>query len=305
MNYIIGIDGGGTKTVGLLADGTEKIVARVESGPSNYHVVGAEETKQVLETLISELLTGVNAAVEDCAVVCLGMAGLGRPADREVIGQICDELGIRQRRILTHDAQIALIGGAGTREGVIVISGTGSIVYGLNAQGEEARAGGWGHILGDEGSGYDIALRGLRAVVRASDARSAPTELTGLMLETIGLQHPNDLIRWVHNASKDEVAGLATQVFVAADLGDSVAQQLLRHAADELALAAKVVIDRLRFNQPFNIVLSGGIFTHQQSFVEQLDGLLKATTLYADVTLPQNEPAYGAVLLGGSQVFNP
>lgn len=305
MNYIIGIDGGGTKTVGLLADGTEKIVARVESGPSNYHVVGAAKTKQVLGDLISELLTGVNAALEDCVAVCLGMAGLGRPVDREVIGQLCAELGIRQKCILTHDAQIALIGGAGTREGVIVISGTGSIVYGINAHGAEARAGGWGHILGDEGSGYDIALRGLRAVVRASDARSARTELTGLMLEAIGLQHPNDLIRWVHNASKDEVAGLATQVFVAASLGDSVAQQILRQAADELALASKVVIDRLGFNQPFNIVLSGGIFTHQQSFVEQLEGLLRATTLHADVTLPQNEPAYGAVLLGRSQVLNP
>ena len=304
MDYIIGIDGGGTKTVGLLADETEKIVARVESGPSNYHVVGAAKTKQVLESVISQLLIGVNRTLEDCPAICLGMAGLGRPADREVIGQICDELGIRKKRVLTHDAQIALIGGTGKREGVIVISGTGSIVYGINAKGEEARAGGWGHILGDEGSGYDIAVRGLRVVVRASDGRNAPTELTGPMLKAIGLKHPNDLIRWVHSASKDEVAELAAQVFVAADSGDCVARQILHHAADELALAAKVVIDSLRFNQPFDIVLSGGVFTHQLTFVEQLEGLLKETAPHTDVTLPQNEPAYGAVLLGMSRFLN-
>ncbi len=308
--YIIGIDGGSTKTVGLLADLDRVIHAKGESGPSNYHVVGEAQTKRVLADLILQLLDGANTTLENCAGFCLGMAGLARPADQEVIGQICDEIGIGRSRILTHDAQIALVGGAGKLtegkshvaglEGIIVIAGTGSIVYGVNAEGSEARAGGWGHLLGDEGSGYDIALRGLRAVARAADGRGIPTQLTYLMLDEIGLKQPSDLIRWVYTASKDRVAGLARWVFIGRDAGDRVARQIVEYAADELTLAAKVVIDQLRFDNQFDVVFSGGIFAHQSGFVDLLRARLQAVAPKAQIGLAKHEPAYGAVLLAKS-----
>ena len=169
--YIIGIDGGGTKTTGILATATGQPLAQVQSGPANYHVVGEAKTQAVLEGIVAELYEKGDIPPTSAVRFCLGMAGLGRPADREVIGRICDELGIRQNRILTHDAHIALVGGTEKQEGVIVISGTGAIVYGINTDGREARASGWGYLLGDEGSGYDIAIKGLQAVVRAADGR--------------------------------------------------------------------------------------------------------------------------------------
>ena len=120
------------------------------------------------------------------------------------------ELGISEDRILTHDAHIALVGGAGKQEGVIIISGTGAIAYGINAHGKEARASGWGYLIGDEGSGYDIAIKGLQAVARAADGRDAPTELTDGILNRLGLNEPSDLIRWVYAESRRYYCALSS-----------------------------------------------------------------------------------------------
>ncbi len=225
MGYTIGIDGGGTKTTGILATETGEIVAKVQAGPSNYHVVGIEQTQSVLLEIITKLSAHIGDTSLQSISVCIGMAGLGREEDRIVIGQICDEIRINENRILTHDAHIALVGGTGKHAGVIVISGTGSIVYGINESGNEVRAGGWGCLLGDEGSGYDIALKGLQAITRAVDSRSRPTLLTDLILKKLELNAPNELIRWIHAASRDEIAQLSGSVFEAAEMSDEKAIQ--------------------------------------------------------------------------------
>ncbi len=296
----LGIDGGGTKTIGLLADQAGHILAKAEAGASNYHAVGEQQTKQVLSDVVSQLIAGANAALES-VTCCLGLAGVASPVDRKVIGRICDEIGLPENRILTHDARIALVGGAEELSGVIIIAGTGSIVYGTDTAGREAEAGGWGHLLGDEGSGYDIARRALQAVSRAADGRGVPTQLSALMLNALEFSHPRNLIPWMHSVGKDKVAQLAGEVFYAANENDSVAQGILDEAADELALAARVVIDKLGFHQPFNLVLSGGIFSHQPTFVASLRSRLRNITPHARVCLPKREPAYGAVLLGMSK----
>ena len=227
------------------------------------------------------------------------MAGLGRASDRKVIGQICDELGIRENRILTHDVShhIALVGGTGKQEGVIVISGTGAIVYGINVDGKEARASGWGYLLGDEGSGYDIAIKGLRAVARAADGRNRPTGLTDLLLNELELDEPNKLIRWVHAASRDTIAQLSEIVFDAAQAADTVAENIVDEAANELVCAAVSVIKQLEFVEPFDIVLSGGNLIHQSMFADKLRHRFARVQPEASVQLPKHEPAFGAVLL--------
>ena len=295
--YIIGIDGGGTKTVGILATATGQHLARLESGPANYHVVGEAKTQAVLNDIIGELYEKADVSSASSIGCCLGMAGLGRDADREVIGRICDELGICQNRILTHDAHIALVGGTGKREGVIVISGTGAIVYGINADGREARASGWGYLLGDEGSGYDIAIKGLQAVARAADGRDERTELTNQVLNRLELNEPSDLIRWVHAASRDTIAQLAEVVFDTARTADTVAECIVDKAADELVCAAVSVIEQLEFTEAFDIVLSGGNLIHQTMFADKLRHRFAKIQPEVSVQLPKYEPAYGAVLL--------
>ena len=295
--YIIGIDGGGTKTIGILATATGQPLAQVQSGPSNYHVVGETKTQAVLEGIIAELHEKGDIPPTSAVRLCLGMAGLGRPADREVIGKICDELGIYRHRILTHDAHIALVGGTEKQEGVIVISGTGAIVYGINTDGREARASGWGYLLGDEGSGYDIAIKGLQAVVRAADGRGDRTELTDQILNKLELNEPSELIRWTHTASRDTIAQLAEVVFDTAKTRDTVAERIVDKAADELVCAAVSVIKQLKFTELSDIVLSGGNLIHQTMFADKLRHRFASIQPEASVQLPKHEPAYGAVLL--------
>jgi N-acetylglucosamine kinase len=300
--YIIGIDGGGTKTVGILTTETGQHLAQVQSGPANYHVVGETQTQAVLESVVGELCEKAGVSRTSPIRFCLGMAGLGRAADQEVIGRICNELGVRENRILTHDAHIALIGGTENPEGVIIISGTGAIVYGIDADGREARASGWGYLLGDEGSGYDIAIRGLRAIARAADGRDDPTELTNRILNTLDLNEPNELIRWVHAASRDTIAHLAEIVFDTAQTEDSVAERIVDDAVAELVRAAGSVIGQLGFTESFDVVLSGGNLIHQPMFADKLRHGFAEIQPKASVLLPKHEPAYGAVLLAQTKL---
>lgn len=297
MDYVVGIDGGGTKTAGILASRTGEIVAKVQAGPSNYHVVGIEQTQEVLTEIISKLSTKVDNIPLKSFSFCIGMAGLGREDDKIVIGNICDEIGINVDRILTHDAHIALVGGVGKNAGVIVISGTGSIVYGINESGKEVRAGGWGYLLGDEGSGYDIALKGLQAIVRAADRREQPTLLTNLVLKKLQLNAPNELIRWTHATSRDEIAQLAGLVFEAAEKRDENALQIIDYALAALACAVETVTVQLDFAQQFDIVFSGGILQNQPLLADKLQTWIKKNIIGCDVVKPLHEPAYGAVLL--------
>ena len=300
--YIIGIDGGGTETVGILTTATGRCLAQVQSGPSNYHVVGEAKTQTVLKSVVKALCEKAGISPTSAIHCCLGMAGLGRAEDRKIIGRICDELGISENRILTHDAHIALVGGTAKQQGVIVISGTGAIVYGINADGKEARASGWGYLLGDEGSGYDIAIKGLRAIARAADGRGSPTELTNRMLNALELNAPDDLIRWVHAASRDAIAQLSKIVFDVARTRDGIAEQILDEAAAELVCATSSVIEQLEFDEMFDIVLSGGNLIHQPMFADKLRQAFARIAPSASVHLPKHAPAYGAVLLAQAKL---
>ena len=300
--YIIGIDGGGTETVGILTTETGQCLAQVQSGPSNYHVVGEAKTQAVLKSVVGELCEKAGIPSASAIRFCLGMAGLGRAEDKKVVGRICDELGISENRILTHDAHIALVGGTEKQHGIIVVSGTGAIVYGINADGKEARASGWGYLLGDEGSGYDIAIKGLRAVARAADGRGRVTGLTNRILNALELNEPSDLIRWVHAASRDAIAQLSKIVFDAARIADATAEQIIDEAVDELVCAASSVIEQLGFVAAFDIVLSGGNLIHQTMFADKLRRQLARIAPAASVLLPKHEPAYGAVLVAQAEL---
>ena len=300
--YIIGIDGGGTGTVGILTTETGRCLAQVQSGPSNYHVVGESKTQAVLKNVVGALCEKAGIPSTSAIHFCLGMAGLGRAEDRKIIGRICDELGIGENRILTHDAHIALVGGTEKQHGIIVISGTGAIVYGINAHGKEARASGWGYLLSDEGGGYDIAIKGLRAVARAADGRGRPTELTNRILSALELNAPSDLIRWVHAANRDAIAQLSKVVLDAARTTDATAEQILDEAAAELVCATSSVIEQLEFDEMFDIVLSGGNLIHQPMFADKLRQAFARIAPSASVHLPKHDPAYGAVLLAQAKL---
>lgn len=302
MDYIIGIDGGGTKTVGLLTTTEGEEIAKIKNGPSNYHVVGVETTYQVLNDIIKTLTSQIDRT-HDNLVICIGMAGLGREDDKKVINEICDKIEITTKRILTHDAHIALVGGIGKPEGIIVISGTGSIVYGIDSHGNEIRAGGWGYLIGDEGSGYDIAIKGLQAVAKAADYRQPSTILTELYLTQLNLEDPKQLIRWVHTAERNEIAQLSGTVFEGMENGDRTAIGIIETATNELVCAVESVIRQATFRDTINIVLNGGNLIHQKVFSDNLENKLYEKIDNITVMFPKYDPVDGATLLAKSYFY--
>lgn len=301
MHYYMGIDGGGTKTVCLLSEENGIIVGHGVAGPSNYHVVGIEQTQTSIHSCINEAIAQSGRQVSEIQGITIGMAGVDRPEDHRVIDSILNALDVRFCAITReNDAVIALAGATVARPGVVIMSGTGSICFGINQHGERGRAGGWGPILGDEGSGYDIGRQAMIAAVRFADGRGPSTTLKELLLDNLHLPRVESLIGRVYEQGlqRHEIARLARLVIIAADRGDFVAQDILIHAGEELATGAIAVIRKLNMeHDEFRICLTGGVFRAQGLMGEIVSRRLQVVAPQARVAMPRFEPVVGALLL--------
>ena len=297
MEHVIGIDAGGTKTVCLLADEHGQILARVRGEGANLQAVGELQVEKVLHTVMAQAI-GSRRIVP--VAICLGIAGVDRPNDAAVVTDIMQRIGLNSRIVIVNDALIALETGAPGQPGVVIISGTGSIAYGRNAGGEAARSGGWGYVLGDEGSGYWIGRAALRAVLRAADLRGPRTMLTQMLLDHFQVSHPQQLLHEVyhHHLKPSAIGALACSVQTAFSEGDEAAVGILRGAADELEGAALSVARRLDLTgEAFTFILSGGIFRAVPWLVQELSQRLPLAAPHSSTKLLDREPAEGAVTL--------
>ena len=296
---VLGLDGGGSNTVCVIVEEGGRVVSRAVAGPCNHQSISIQSARAALAEAVGFARRA--AGDPDLRAACLGMAGLDRDADLPLIQEMIAPLFEGVPLEIVHDADIALAAGTGGRKfGVAVIAGTGSIALGYNAAGIRVRAGGWGHILGDEGSGYDIALRGLNAATRASDGRGPATSLTEKLLATTGdgsLEELADRI-YLDGWTVGQTAALAPVVMAAAEAGDRVASEIVASAAHELALAAGVVIEALGLQEEiFPVILSGGIFASSQQIFEPVRQAVNELAPRAEVARPAHEPAYGAALM--------
>jgi N-acetylglucosamine kinase-like BadF-type ATPase len=295
--HVLGIDAGGTKTVCQLADEHGEVLAEARRGGANLQAVGELEVEKVLHDVMEEALG--DSEIRPTAI-CLGIAGVDRPDDARVMEQIMRRIGYKARVLIVNDALVALEAGAPGKPGVVLVAGTGSIAYGRNARNQSARAGGWGYVLGDEGSGYWIGRAALRAVLREADRRGPATQLTGLLLHYYGVPRAQDLIAQVYQGAlrPAAIASLAQCVQGAFNNGDAVAIGILRGAADYLESAALSVARRLdMIGGEFPFVLSGGIFRAVPWLDEELRRRLPLASPRAHVRLLTDEPAAGAVRL--------
>ena len=293
--HVLGVDAGGSKTVCLLADESGHVVAEARGPAAHLQTLGELEVEKVLHALIGEVLSQHG---ERPGVICLGMAGVDRPRDAATIREILGRIGERARLLIVNDALIALEAGLPGEPGIVVIAGTGSIAYGRNADEQAARAGGWGYVLGDEGSGYWLGRQALRAVVRADDRRGAPTLLTALLLAHFSITRPTDLVREIYEGGTrpSAIAALARHVQTAVEQGDSIAHQILDVGAAELAAAAGSVARRLSMSAP-TVVLAGGTFKAAPKLAELVVERLNVETPGLSVRHLEAEPASGAVRL--------
>jgi len=295
MNYILGVDGGGTKTLALLGDVDGNVLARGVSGASNYNAVGFEAACSALESAIHMACKEYPGEI---SALCLGLAGAGRKEDLERFQNWAVDKFPKTIVKVFNDAEILLMSDAPSGPALALICGTGSIVYGRTATGELLRAGGWGYLFGDEGSGYAIGLAALRAVMQAYDHRGSETLLSELVLERYGLSAPPELVPTIYGAEspRSELATLSDLVEQAAGRGDSVAIAILEEASRELARAIAAVYSKLG-TAPVPLAITGGTILHGRYLKLAFDRTCQTQGLTFTTVRYVAEPAEGALKL--------
>jgi N-acetylglucosamine kinase-like BadF-type ATPase len=267
----VGVDGGATRcrAIVLGADGRE--VGRAEGPAGIVTVRTAAAAAEIIAIVVRDAVRdaiGDAGAAPPVARLVAGLAGAGRPDARDAARSALEATGVAMAVEVRGDSEIALDDAFDSGAGILVVAGTGSMALGRAAHGRQARAGGWGVVLGDEGSGWWLGIQGLRAVARAADGRGPATILTGILLDALSLPDAAAMITRVDAASKGEIAALAPLVLRAAEDGDGLARQLADDAARELAAAALAVRRALDpWPEPPRVVGVGGLIAP--------DGLLR------------------------------
>ena len=299
--HVLGIDAGGSKTVALLARLDGQVVAEGRAGGANLRTHGELLVEKTLHEVIDQVLDG---RADRPVAVCLGIAGVDRDDDAATIRGVMRRLGFREHTVIVNDALIALVAGAREPVGLVIVAGTGSIAYGVNADAQAARSGGWGPVLADEGSGYWIGRSALVAVMRHADGRGPRTALTPMVLDRLNVSRPDELVNEIYEGAERRqlVATLGPLVAQAQAAGDAVAAEILKDAAAELVLAAASVISRLDMRgDVFPTFLSGGMFRSLPWLVAEVTARLGEVAPRTTVSLLAAEPATGAVALARAE----
>ncbi len=300
-SWVLGIDGGGTGTVALLADGTSgAILGRGEGGPSNIQGVGVEAALQSLDDAIDRAFATADRPRSTVAAVCLGLAGIDRQEGLDIIRGWAARVRLADKVLVANDATLLLAAGTPAGWGLAVIAGTGSIAFVKTPTGELGRCGGWGYLMGDEGSAYRIAVQGLRTACRAFDGIGPATSLTAGFVGAMNVNEPPDFIPAVYRGTWDRaaIAGLAPVVLEAAERGDSIAGQIVREEATELArTAAGAVRANGLPTTDLPVALAGGVITLNENYRRLfLQALADCGIASGSVELV-TDPALGAVVL--------
>lgn len=292
---LVGIDGGGSTVRVVVATLALDVIGQSEGGAANPSAIGREAAAATIQATLRAALDAAGVLPDRVASVGIGVAGAAASHSAAWLREVVSAVTSGALIVPSADYEIALVGALGRRRGVLVLAGTGSLAYGVNARGRSALAGGWGYLLGDEGSGYWLGLEGLRAVVRASDGRGPVTALTSLLLRELELPDARDLIPWLYRAETPRtsvIAQVAEHVLSAAEQSDTVARQLVDRAADELEQTARTVMRALNMRRPA-IAFAGGLLSADNP----LSAALVARLGLPARPVPRYSPVIGAVLL--------
>ena len=296
MTYFMGIDGGGSNLRVVITTHDLAICAQTFFGETvNPGTVGRDKSAQTIQSAIQQTLAQANILPDQIAGVGVGIAGASAAHSANWLQEVIAEVTPQATASLSSDTEIALVGAHGERCGVLILAGTGSVAYGVNAGGESLQVGGWGYLMDDEGSGYRIGMDALRGITRAGDGRGEETTLTHKILNHLNLQTPLQLIKWLYRSETPrtrDVAKLAPLVIECASNGDTVAYQIIQTASQELALLCSTVIRRLGMQSP-QIAFAGGLLQTPNLLNEQLCTLLNLP----QIPEPQYPPVIGAALL--------
>lgn len=300
---LLGIDGGGTSTIAWLADAAGNVVGRGQAGPSNMKTVGQTAARAAIDQSIALAFADAGLPPRKLEAACLGLAGFDRPPDREVLVGWSNEAQWAERLVFANDGELVIAAGTPEGWGLGVIAGTGSIAVGRTAAGASARAGGLGPLLGDEGSGYAVALEALRLVARrfdGRDSRPSPADaLTIRLCRALGIESPGQLVTVIYAPGTDRtrIAALAAEVAATAADDPEVERMILEPAGRELALAVAAVARSLGWDSgPVPLAMAGGFLLSTPAVAASLCNHLGRLGYQVSPT-PVPEPVLGAVLL--------
>jgi N-acetylglucosamine kinase-like BadF-type ATPase len=305
-DLLLGVDGGGTKTVAWLArrGAPDQAIGRGKSGPSNCRSVGISVATTNLDHAIAAAFDNADLVTVTVAAACLALAGADRSVEQQQIRSWAEDRNLASRLTISSDAVSVLYAASNEGVGIALIAGTGSLAFGRNAKGESARCGGWGGLFGDEGSGYQIALAALRAAAHAADGRGPQTTLLPSLLDHFKINDPSELIPVIYSEQTDRsaIAKLAPIVFAASESGDAAAAEIVDSAADELKEMVSVLATRLGLaGGPFALAVTGGVLLHQPTIVDKLRCRLTESGLDRVELTPVQEPAIGALAIAATQ----
>lgn len=257
MALFVGVDGGGTHTRAIVGDDVGRVLGRGDAGASNQATTGSASAGRAIQAAVCAALAQAGSGPGEIAAACLGLAGLDRPQDETAFAPSAEALGFPRAARLVNDSVIAWAGATGGSPGIAVIAGTGSVAYGRGANGTDRRAGGWGGVLGDEGSAYRIAAAAINRVLRGIDGREAPTGLGPVLARAAGCEDPADLclLARADRSSPGQpleavIAALAPVVTEAAADGQPEAVAITEEAGRELAGLAIAIAGRLQLQAP-------------------------------------------------------
>ena len=300
MEYIIGMDGGGTKTNCVIADIEGNVLYKTIGGPSNFLISGTEEVSKVIFELVENCKSQLNINYSEIKFILIGVTGGGRRSDSERLEKSFISFsklkGIEFENVLVEsDARIALEGAFSGKPGSILIAGTGSIMFGKDEDGNIHRVGGFGRFLGDEGSGYSIGHKGLVAVAKEFDGRGEHSDITRLLNEKFSIASSESLISKVYKDNFN-IASAAPLVIDAASSNDKIAVRIIDEETEALISYIETMVKKI--DKPvLNISFIGGILLSDNFFSRTLRD--KIAKILPNVILieAENPPEVGALLM--------
>ena len=294
--YVLGIDGGGSRTRALLCDAHGQIIGQGLSGGTNPRTCSTAELKAHLQEAIEQTTRSIDYS--KIIAAHFGLAGTGDPETRAKVKTITKELlNVQTTCTIGHDLEVALVGGLGNKTGIVLVAGTGSACYGRTCDGRSAKCGDWGDLVDDVGSGSWIGLRGLQACVSQTDGRLTESPLKQAVMGFLKIDHMNTFKARIHDSglSRSERARLAPIILDLASAGDAVSISIVGEGVDALSNCVFSTSRQLDIEVP-SVLLAGGLLRHTY-FSNSLEVALGARIPSAIITQPILSPTAGAVLM--------